>query len=269
MPASYLQTKLSDGRRPVNHAYAITGHKSEGITVDRVFVRGGSHADQHWMYVVASRVRRRADFYLIEGPAVSERDEAGILDLASPMSADPYDVAVAALGRADPQRMAIDAARETAHPLVSTQSTKELRAERDQLAQVLATRPRAQLTSFRRTVEQRAETEQRLTAARDRQAQLESWLASHGRGVGALARRAELKAARDELTQLGLLERHLTDRASSWPTVSDSSAGTSSSVPCGMKPTPPRSPAIGRSAASWPGGHGRSPRPTRSTLPNG
>jgi hypothetical protein len=212
LPGSYLRQKLSDGRRPVNHAYAITGHKSEGITVDRVFIRGGSHADQHWTYVVASRVRKRADFYLIEGPAVPERDEAGILDLAPPMSADPYDVAVAALGRADPQRMAIDAARETARPLVSSLTTKELRAERDQLAQVLATRPRVQLTSFRRTVEQRTEAEQRLAAARDRQAQLESWLASHGRGVGALARRAEVKATRDELAQLGLLEGHLTGR---------------------------------------------------------
>ncbi|MGH8898232.1 MAG: hypothetical protein ACRDZ4_14725 [Egibacteraceae bacterium] len=89
---------------------------------------------------------------------------------------------------------------------------KELRAERDQLAQALTTRPRVQLTSFRRTVEQRAEAEQRLAAPRDRQAQLESWLASHGRGVRALARRGDVKAARDELAQLGLLERHLTDR---------------------------------------------------------
>jgi conjugative relaxase-like TrwC/TraI family protein len=212
LPGSYLRAKLSDGRRPVNHAYAITGHKSEGITVDRVFIRGGSHADQHWAYVVASRVRKRADFYLIEGLAAPERDEAGILDLAPPMSADPYDVAVAALGRCDPQRMAIDAARETTRPLVSSLSTRELRAERDQLAGVLATRPHAQLTSFRRTVEQRVETEQRLGAARDRQAQLESWLASHGRGISALARRAEAKAARDELAQVGLLERYLTDR---------------------------------------------------------
>ncbi|MGH8934179.1 MAG: AAA family ATPase, partial [Egibacteraceae bacterium] len=211
LPASYLRQELSN-RRALDHAYATTGHKAEGITVDRAFIRGGAHSDQLWAYTVLTRVRQRADLYLVEGPTVPEPDAAGVLDLAPPRSADPYDVAVAALSRADPQRLAIDAERDTLRPLVSSLSTRELRAERDALGQVLDARPRPLLFSFRQTVEQRADVEERLAAARDRQGQLESWLANHGRGLAGVARRGEVKAARAELAQLGRLETHLAGR---------------------------------------------------------
>ncbi len=210
LPASYLRAELSDHRRPVDHAYAITGHKSEGITVDRAFIRGGAHADQQWAYVMATRVRQRADFYLIEGPTPPEH--ADELDLAPPRSQDPYDVAVAALGRSDPQRMAIDTQREADRPHPTTLSTKQLRAERDELAQVLTTRPRPQALSFRQTSERLADAQQRLDAAETRTAQLDEWVASHGRGLAALAHRDAVKAARDELVQLDQLTRHLRGR---------------------------------------------------------
>jgi hypothetical protein len=124
------------------------------------------------------------------------------------------DVAVAALGRADPQRLAIDASRATARPLVSTLTTRQLREERDQLAGIPASRPRPALISFRQTVEQRADVEEQLADARDRQGRLESWLASHGRGLTGLAHRAEVKAVRAELAQLGRLAQHLSGRLS-------------------------------------------------------
>ncbi|MGH8055585.1 MAG: AAA family ATPase [Stenotrophomonas sp.] len=82
LPADYLAKQLGKGRRPIDHAYAITGHKSEGVTVDRVFVRGGGHADQQWGYTVMTRVRQRADLYLVEG--LTPPEAAAELDLAPP-----------------------------------------------------------------------------------------------------------------------------------------------------------------------------------------
>lgn len=50
-------TRVCDHRAQVQRHHPSTGCSS-----------GGSHADQHWTYVVASRVRKRANFYLIEYP---------------------------------------------------------------------------------------------------------------------------------------------------------------------------------------------------------
>lgn len=213
LPASYLRTELPSGRRPLDHAYAITGHKAEGVTVDRAFVRGGGHADQEWAYTAMTRVRQDARLYLVEGPTAPEAAEE--VDLAPPRSQDPYDLAVATLGRSNPQRMALDAERETARPHPSTLSTRQLREERDRLAEVLAGRPRVQALAFRRTSTELANVEQRLAvtvAERAERAELADWLASHGRGLARLARRSEVAAAQAERGRLGLLEQQLQGR---------------------------------------------------------
>jgi conjugative relaxase-like TrwC/TraI family protein len=199
LPAAYLGKDLGKGRRPLDHAYAVTGHKSQGVTVDRVFVCGAG-PNLEWSYVAGTRARHRADFYLVEAPALP--DAADVLDLVPPASRDPYDVAIAALGRSMPQVMAIDAAAEAERPHPSTLSTTQLRQERDELVGLFAAAPRDQRRVHRRTVEQLDAVEAELAGVRARVSERESWLASHGRGLVGLARRDAVKAARADLANL-------------------------------------------------------------------
>ena len=51
----------------VRHAYALTGHASQGLTVERAFVLGGAGAQlQEWGYVALSRARTQTRLYLTE-----------------------------------------------------------------------------------------------------------------------------------------------------------------------------------------------------------
>lgn len=51
----------------VRHAYALTGHASQGLTVERAFVLGGEGAQlQEWGYVAFSRARTETRLYLTE-----------------------------------------------------------------------------------------------------------------------------------------------------------------------------------------------------------
>lgn len=48
----------------IDHAYALSVHKAQGMTVDRAFVLGSdSMMDREWSYVAASRARERTHFY--------------------------------------------------------------------------------------------------------------------------------------------------------------------------------------------------------------
>lgn len=47
----------------IDHGYAATVHKSQGITVDRVQVLASKHFDRHTTYVAMSRHRESADIY--------------------------------------------------------------------------------------------------------------------------------------------------------------------------------------------------------------
>lgn len=67
-----LSVRLDNGRdvvisedsyRNVDHGYAATIHKSQGVTVDRTFVLATGMMDQHLTYVSMTRHRDRADLY--------------------------------------------------------------------------------------------------------------------------------------------------------------------------------------------------------------
>ena len=67
-----LVVRLDDGRSVgfdvkdyahIDHGYAATVHKSQGVTVDRAHVLATSHMDRHAAYVGLSRHRERVDLH--------------------------------------------------------------------------------------------------------------------------------------------------------------------------------------------------------------
>jgi Ti-type conjugative transfer relaxase TraA len=70
-----LAVRLDDGRAVgfdvkdyahIDHGYAATVHKSQGVTVDRTHVLASSHMDRHAAYVGLSRHRERVDLHWSE-----------------------------------------------------------------------------------------------------------------------------------------------------------------------------------------------------------
>jgi hypothetical protein len=59
----------------VEHAYAITGHSSQGATVDRALVVGRPEAfTRDWAYTALSRARTGTSIHLIADPGSAEND---------------------------------------------------------------------------------------------------------------------------------------------------------------------------------------------------
>jgi conjugative relaxase-like TrwC/TraI family protein len=59
----------------VRHAYALTGHAAQGITVERAFVLGAGEARlQEWGYVALSRARQETRLYVTGTPREHESD---------------------------------------------------------------------------------------------------------------------------------------------------------------------------------------------------
>jgi len=87
-----LQVKLDDGKTiefspntkenqydAIEHGYALTTHKSQGITVDKAFVLiGGSMQDRETSYVQMSRARHETKIFLTSSQVEDELDRAGL-----------------------------------------------------------------------------------------------------------------------------------------------------------------------------------------------
>src|SRR5688500_12721901 len=63
LPLWYLET--SPERPTVQHAYAITGHIAQGMTVDRAFVLGSPEIYREWGYTAMSRGRWENRLYVV------------------------------------------------------------------------------------------------------------------------------------------------------------------------------------------------------------
>jgi hypothetical protein len=153
LPRWYLATA---GRHPtVQHAYAVTGHVAQGMTVDRAFVLGSPDMYREWGYTAMSRGRRANRLYVI-APDDLERQEIapGGRDLPT-----AYESLARGLSSSRAQTVALDIAQEQQ---IRTASTADLRRMREALqsfrgdAEIAATVRRSDEVSARVESLQRA-----------------------------------------------------------------------------------------------------------------
>ena len=137
LPRWYLTGSRQWPRRRVDYGYAVTGHKSEGMTTDRAFTLGSEDVYKEWGYTAMSRGRLENRLYLVVG----DNPLAEELDVLGQPKQDPVAVIVRALGRSRAKTLALDhpvAARAEAAQLPDP----ELRARLERAAALLEQRPR-------------------------------------------------------------------------------------------------------------------------------
>jgi hypothetical protein len=154
-----------DGRQPnernrrVDLAYATSGHRAQGLTKWRALVRVTGAEDGNWFTVQLSRAKEDTRLYAVVGP---EPQGAAELDLPARDPGDACEQLARALSRPGGETLAID----TISSLdVGRLSTRELRAERDQLRAELAQAPRDRTRELYRATARREQAEQALAAA--------------------------------------------------------------------------------------------------------
>jgi hypothetical protein len=101
LPAGYVEAGH------VTHAYALTGHKTQGLTVENAFVlAGGEGSLKEWGYVALSRARGQTRLYTTE--AEFEPDTPPTHRTEQP---HPVDRLAEALSRPAAEVLAVDASR--------------------------------------------------------------------------------------------------------------------------------------------------------------
>jgi conjugative relaxase-like TrwC/TraI family protein len=221
LPAWYLARRPDSNRRVLDHAYATTGHRTQGATYDRGFARTGAHADQEWSYTVATRPKQRMDFFAVgharEADAAQDLDlPPGPRELATEPEYQPADVVARTITTSRAQRLALDA-RELG-PDPRTLTTRALREEAEQLEQgSLAGRPRSRQVEASKVSADLGDAGTAHRAAQSQRAELEDQINGLGRFGGKAQRRLlerELVKARaaEQLAQQRLEQLAARDR---------------------------------------------------------
>jgi conjugative relaxase-like TrwC/TraI family protein len=193
LPGWYLDAQVRPGQsRRVDLAYARTDMRSQGRTEQRALLALDGAEDMQGGYVQLTRSRHRTDLYLAVGPEPLGPDE----ERPNPAREGraPEELLERVLTRDGSKTLASD----TPHLLdVRRLSTRELRAERDRLAQLRAACPPDRSREVRLAAQRAAEAEEaRLQAGHEREAAADQVGALQGR----LLQRRDLQAARDRLT---------------------------------------------------------------------
>ncbi len=125
LPESYLTAQTPHGGATLDHGYAMTGHKAQGMTTDRAFVLGTEDLYREWGYVAMSRGRVANHLYVV-APTDTDRDEiAPAAERRRGLRA-----VTGALGRSRAQALASDAAPDEA---LAALPTEELVRQRDEV----------------------------------------------------------------------------------------------------------------------------------------
>jgi hypothetical protein len=193
LPRWYLDAAVRPGQsRRVDLAYARTDMRSQGRTERRALLAVDGVEDMQGGYVQLTRSTERTDLYLTVGPEPLGPDEERPHPAQQPRA--PEELLARVLTRDGSKTLASDTPDP---PDVRRWSTRELRAERDRLAQLRASCPPDRSRELRLATQRAADAEQaRQQALKDQQAAAELLGALQGR----LLRRRDLQAARDRLT---------------------------------------------------------------------
>jgi conjugative relaxase-like TrwC/TraI family protein len=193
LPGWYLDAQVRPGQsRRVDLAYARTDMRSQGRTEQRALLALDGAEDMQGGYVQLTRSKHRTDLYLAVGPEPLGPDEERPHPAREGRA--PEELLERVLTRDGSKTLASD----TPHLLdVRRLSTRQLRAERDRLAQLRATCPPDRSREVRLAAQRAAEAEEaRQQAGHEREAAADQVEALQGR----LLQRRDLQAARDRLT---------------------------------------------------------------------
>lgn len=160
LPASYLE------EANVAHGYAMTVHKSQGMTAAKTYVLGTPELYAELGYTALSRHQDRCRFYLNAGGAAEQLE----LEVGGEERDEALTRVERALGRSRAQEMALDVHERDQD--VAALADAELVARAGRLEVLLASYPRAarkaerQTTELERAAEEIRGHEQRLAASR-------------------------------------------------------------------------------------------------------
>jgi hypothetical protein len=189
-------TRGNPNRRTLDLGYASTGHRSQGVTLYRALVRVAGTEDHQWLYVAATRAARETTFFDVVGPEPRAVDLELDVPILQPRRLEEQ---LATIGRRDrSKQLAIDAG--AAAPLqLRAMSKRQLRAERDRVAKLIAEAPPNRGRLLARATDQREQAEQGLADATEAVQAAQRRIAELGQGAGRLLRRPQLAEARDRL----------------------------------------------------------------------
>jgi conjugative relaxase-like TrwC/TraI family protein len=179
LPQWYLAS--SHWRPRIDHGYAITGHKAQGMTTERAFVLGSEDLYKEWGYAAMSRGRQENRLYLVVGgnPLADE------LEILGQIKQDPVAAIVRALGRTRAKALALDHLTAT-QAQAALLSAEQLRDRIEHAAALVDQRPSTT------TLTGVAELRQEQARLRGYQREERSWLAdAHRRLDGGHLRRGE------------------------------------------------------------------------------
>lgn len=171
----------------LTHAYAVTGHKAQGMTVDEAFVLGDDTMYREWGYVAMSRGRERNRLYVVAAEDVGRDEVGGAVD----EEIDPMEELIRALARSRSKQLAID---ESELLSLKHAPTAELEKERRSLQGLMREMPPDNTRKLRQLEDRKRELE----GMRSREAEKRKVAEAKLSKIGALAR----KRRRDEVRDL-------------------------------------------------------------------
>jgi conjugative relaxase-like TrwC/TraI family protein len=191
LPGWYLDAPVRPGQsRRVDLAYARTDMRSQGRTERRALLALDGAEDMQGGYVQLTRSKQRTDLYLTVGPEPLGPDDERPHPAREPQA--PEELLARVLTRDGSKTLATDTPD---LPDVRRLSTRELRADRDRLAQLRAECPPDRSRELRLATRRAAQAEQARQQARtDHQA-----AADQAAALAGSWRRRDLAATRERL----------------------------------------------------------------------